>query len=431
MHPLPNSQSATRNPKFTRSPWLFIPTLYLAEGIPYVIINTLSTIFYKKLGIDNVQIAFWTGFLYLPWVVKMFWGPGVDLYSTKRNWILWTEGAMTVCLALMGLSLQIEDFFFYSLALLVLGAFISATHDIAVDGFYLLALSEKTQALFVGIRSFFYRMAMIFGSGVLVMLAGYLEISFKNISIAWTLTMGVASVIFLGLVIYHRWTLPFPELQQDILKKENSPGFRDIIQTYFMRDKIGLVLCFILLYRLGEAMLVKLIAPFLLDGVEAGGLGLSTSQVGLAYGTFGVGALVLGGILGGWAISKWGLKKCIWLMVLALNLPDLFYVYMAYAQPSMSWVYPLVALEQFGYGLGFSAYTVFLLQVSKGKYPTAHFAISTGLMALGMMLPGMISGYLQKFLGYPLFFCVVLLLTLPGMLIIPFIPLESTNRGRG
>jgi MFS transporter, PAT family, beta-lactamase induction signal transducer AmpG len=413
----------------TTSPWKFIPTLYFTSGIPYIIINTVSVIFYKKLGIDNTQIALWTSFLYLPWVIKMFWGPIVDIYSTKRQWIIYTQLAMFICLGLVAFSLQLPNFFFISLTALTIGAFISATYDIATDGFYLLALSPEQQALFVGIRSLFYRLAVIFGSGILVILAGQLEVSLNNIPLSWTLTIGFSSLILAMLFIFHRLILPLPESnkREETTARENIP-FWSIITSYFAQQKIINILAFILLYRLGEAMLVKMASLFLLDKPEVGGLGLSTSDVGLAYGTFGVISLICGGIFGGLLISKYGLKKCLFPMALALNLPDIFYVYMAYTKPSLTLIYPLVSLEQFGYGFGFTAFSVYLMYICQGEYKTSHFAISTGIMALGMMLPGLISGYLQKSLGYPVFFVLVCLLTIPGMIALFFIPLKEESK---
>ncbi|MBD2337035.1 MFS transporter [Calothrix sp. FACHB-156] len=413
----------TRSP----SPWTYIPTLYFAEGVPNVIISSVSVIFYKKLGIDNDQITAWTSFLYLPWVIKMFWGPVVDIYATKRTWILVTQFAMFCCLSLVALSLQLPNFFFVSLAALTVGAFISATYDIATDGFYMLALNPEQQAFFVGIRSLFYRIAVLFGSGLLVVLAGRLETTLNNIPLSWTISIGFSAVIFVILFIFHRFILPSPEL--DISRQTQAQGekipFVDIIQSYFRQEKIGAILAFILLYRLGEAMLLKVASLFLLDKLEKGGLAVSTEQFGLIYGTFGVLSLIIGGILGGMIISRYGLKKCLLPMALALNLPDLFYVYLAYAKPSLTLVYPLVSLEQFGYGLGFTAFSVYLMYICQGEYKTSHYAISTGLMALGLMLPGAISGTIQQAIGYPLFFVLVCLLTIPGMITIFFIPLKE------
>ncbi|KAF3884772.1 MULTISPECIES: MFS transporter [Nostocales] len=411
----------------SRSPWAFIPTLYFASGMPYVIINTLSVIFYKKLGIDNTQITFWTSLLYLPWILKMFWSPIVDTYWTKRTWILGTQLAMFCCLGLVAFSLQLPNFFFISLAGLTVGAFISATYDIATDGFYLLALNPGEQAFFVGIRSLFYRIALIFGSGFLVILAGILEEKYlKSIPLSWSLSIGLSSLILATLFIFHQIFLPLPEAgDRSQLEAQSKISFFDIIISYFKQEKIAAILAFILLYRFGEAMLLKIAQLFLLDKPEAGGLGLSTSTVGLIYGTFGVLSLIVGGITGGMVISRYGLKKCLLPMALALNLPDIFYVYMAYAKPSLPLVYALVSFEQLGYGFGFTAFSIYLMYISKGEYKTSHFAISTGIMALGIMLPGLISGYIQAQVGYFLFFILVCLLTVPGMITLFFIPLEE------
>ncbi|AFY31899.1 MFS transporter [Calothrix sp. PCC 7507] len=411
--------------KHPPSPWTFIPTLYFAEGIPNVLIGTVSVIFYKKLGIDNDQITAWTSFLYLPWVIKMFWGPLVDIYSTKRTWILVTQFAMFCCLSLVALSLQLQNFFFISLAALTLGAFISATYDIATDGFYMLALNAEQQAFFVGIRSLFYRLAVLFGSGFLVVLAGRLETSLNNIPLSWTISIGFSAVIFIILFIFHRLILPLPTSDIPSQLESGNIPFWEVIRTYFQQEKIGAIIAFILLYRLGEAMLLKIASLFLLEKIEKGGLGISTEEFGWIYGTFGVLSLIIGGILGGILISRYGLKKCLLPMALALNLPDIFYVYMAYTKPSLQLVYPLVALEQFGYGFGFTAFSVYLMYICRGEYKTSHYAISTGLMALGLMLPGAISGAIQKAVGYPLFFVLVCFLTIPGMISLFFIPLQA------
>ncbi|MFM7405191.1 MAG: MFS transporter [Cuspidothrix sp.] len=412
------------------SPWIYIPTLYFAEGIPYMVINSVSVIFYKKLGVDNTQIAFWTSLISFPWILKMFWSPFVDIYSTKRKWLLTMQIIMFFCLTGLALSFHIPNFFFLSLGILTIAAFISATYDIATDGFYMLALHPEQQAVFVGIRSLFYRFAILFTTGFLVFLAGYLEESTENIPLSWSIVIGIAAAIFAVLFVFHSWLLPTPEssnkdLETNRESKIDQIPFLKIIISYFQQPKIAIILAFILLYRFGEAMLLKVASLFLLDKPELGGLGLSTQEFGLVYGTFGVISLIFGGILGGLLIAKYGLKKCLLPMALALNLPNAFYIYMAYVQPELKFVYPLVSLEQFGYGVGFTAFTVYLMYVSKGENKTSHFAISTGLMALGLMIPGAISGQIQQSLGYPLFFVVVCLATIPGMLTIFFIPLEE------
>ncbi len=412
-----------------RNPWSYLPTLYFSEGLPYVLINTVSVILYKRLGIDNAHIAFWTSWLYLPWVIKMFWGPLVDVYSTKRNWIIWTQAAMSLCMFLVAFSLRLRSFFTLSLISFFAGAFISATFDIATDGFYMLALIEKEQALFVGLRAGFYRLAMIFGTGLLVYVAGMLETSSNDIVWSWSTIMAVSGLIFISAALYHKIFLPYPlhDHYQSGLEKNNEASFVEVIRSYFSQDKIGVMLSFILLYRLGEAMLLKLVSPFLLDQPGAGGLGLTTKEVGLIYGTVGVACLVSGGILGGWLISRFGFKRCLWPMVVIMHLPDLFFVYMAYVQPGIGLVYPLVALEQFGYGLGFTVFTVYLMYSAGERYKTSHYAISTGVMALGMMLPGFASGWLQEAVGYKLFFVIVCCMTVPGMLTIPFLSTQKSE----
>ncbi|HAM35083.1 MAG TPA: MFS transporter [Elusimicrobia bacterium] len=411
-----------------RNPWAIIPTLYFASGLPYILINTVSVILYKRMGIDNGRIAFWTSWLYLPWVIKMLWGPLVDMYSTKRNWILWSQVAMAAALAAAAMSLKQSGFFMMSLLFFTIGAFVSATQDIAIDGFYMLALSDKEQAFFAGIRATFYRFAMIFGSGLLVALAGRLETSTGNTPASWAAALALPAILFVLLAAYHKLILPQPSMDgQQGGRHVRSPAvFLEIMASYFRQERIGATLAFILLYRLAEAMLVKLAAPFLLDSRAAGGLGLTTAQVGVVYGTFGVASLVVGGILGGWLIARYGFKRCLWPMVLALHLPDVCFVYMAYAQPPASLACVLVSAEQFGYGIGFAAFTVYLLmRAGESAYKTSHYAISTGIMALGMMVPGFASGYIQQAVGYKAFFLIVCIATLPGFLVIPFIPKEQ------
>jgi MFS transporter, PAT family, beta-lactamase induction signal transducer AmpG len=420
-------------PAASRNPWSFLPTLYFAEGLPYVLVNTVSVILYKRMGIDNASIAFWTSWLYLPWVIKMFWGPFVDVYSTKRKWILASQAVMSFCMFVIAFSLRSSSFFFLSLAAFFAGAFISATYDIATDGFYMLALSEKEQAMFVGLRAAFYRLAMIFGTGFLVYLAGMLEISTSDIAGSWSTIMTVSGLIFASAFVYHKFMLPFPAADSARTPGRTYDGasFLEVIRSYLRQEKVGVLLAFILFYRLGEAMLLKLVSPFLLDTRAVGGLALTTEQVGLVYGTVGTLSLVFGGILGGWLISRFGFRRCVWPMVLIMHLPDLFFVYMAYAQPGMGLVYPLVALEQFGYGLGFTVFTVYLMSSASGKYKTSHYAISTGIMALGMMMPGFKSGALQQAVGYRTFFIIVCFMTIPGILTIPFLPKDRMEKKAG
>jgi len=411
-----------------RNPWLWVPPLYLAEGLPYVVVMTVSVIMYKRLDVSNTEIALYTSWLYLPWVIKPFWSPVVDLLKTKRFWIIIMQFFIGAGLAGVALTLPTEKFFQYTLAFFWLMAFSSATHDIAADGFYMLGLKEHQQAYFVGIRSTFYRLAMLSGQGLLVILAGQIEESSGDIPFAWMITFLILAGLFVLFLIYHLFILPHPKSDSPREQVQIKNFINESLRTFssfFKRKEILIIIFFILLYRLAEAQLVKMASPFLLDTKEVGGLGLSTSDVGFVYGTVGVIALSLGGILGGIAASQHGLKFWIWWMLLAINLPDLVYIYLAATQTSNFILINIcVAVEQFGYGFGFTAFMLYLIFISDGEYKTAHFAIATGLMALGMMLPGMISGWIQEQIGYLNFFIWVCISTIPAFVITKFIKID-------
>ncbi len=580
----------------TKNPWSWIPTLYFAEGLPYVIVITLSVIMYKRLGISNADIALYTSWLYLPWVIKPLWSPIVDILRTKRFWIITMQLIIGAGLAGIALTIPAPDFFQFTLLFFWLLAFSSATHDISADGFYMLALNESQQSFFVGIRSTFYRSAMIAGQGLLVILAGNLEgmfsvspaevkvianpqkffeqtiqidsvsvkpipgnlsvianpsvieigtkpitkesvefytnfarrfntmngfnlneltvpdtvidnelvgnvaiikfhlskqpnegdeyfvnidflegnsgftiiegESFKftsynwdkpafsiiqidqnmqskteavfmiqsdKIPVAWMITIGVVALLFIFFFIYHKFVLPQPTNDKSVVDIYRSSALKEFFRTFFRffeKEKVLIIIGFLLLYRLGESQLVKMAAPFLLDPRSVGGLGLQTVDVGFIYGTVGMIALVLGGILGGFAISKNGLKTWLWLMLIAINIPNTVYVYMSYIQPTDIWIiYVCVAIEQFGYGFGFTAYVMYMIFISEGEYKTSHYAIATGFMALGMMVPGMFSGQIQEAIGYKYFFIWVCIATIPSFIIAKFIPL-SKNFGK-
>lgn len=392
--------------------WSWIPSLYFAEGLPYFAVTAISVILYKRLGISNTDIALYTSWFYLPWVIKPFWSPIVDMLSTRRLWIIATQLIMGATLASIAFTIPLDSFLQWTICLFWLLAFSSATHDIAADGFYMLGLNEEGQSFFAGIRSTFYRIATIFGQGILIYFAGKMEIVTNNIPLAWSITFGLLCAMLVMLGIYHHFTLPRPE--QDKARSINSVkeamlSFGNIITTFFKKPGIVPALLFMLLFRLPEAQLVKLINPFLMDSIEAGGLGMSTEQIGITYGTIGVIGLIVGGILGGICISRHGLKRWLWPMVMSISIPDLVYVYLSYAQPdSLMIINSCVFVEQLGYGFGFTAYMLYLIYFAQGEYPTAHYAISTAFMALGMMLPGMISGYIQESLGYFNFFVWVI-----------------------
>lgn len=397
----------------TKNGWQWIPTLYFAEGLPYFAVTVISVILYKRMGIDNTAIALYTSWLYLPWVIKPFWSPIVEMLSTRRMWIVVTQLTMGAMLAGIAFTIPINSFFQWTLAIFWLMAFGSATHDIAADGFYMLGLDGEEQSFFSGIRSIFYRIATIFGQGVLIIVAGRLEEYTGSITVAWSITFAATAAIMLSLGCYHANALPKPA--SDVSRniggiKEAISNFGNILSSYFKKEGIVPSLLFMLLFRLPEAQLVKMLNPFLLDNREAGGLALSTEQIGITYGTIGVAGLITGGIAGGIAISKKGLKYWLWPMVAAISLPDLVYVYLSMAQPhDISIINSCIFFEQLGYGFGFTAYMLYLIYFAQGKYPTAHYAISTAFMALGMMLPGMVSGYIQEAVGYENFFIWVMI----------------------
>lgn len=392
-----------------RSPWAWVPTLYFAQGLPYVAVMTLSVIMYKRLGISNTDIALYTAWLYLPWVIKPFWSPFVDIISTKRRWTIVMQWCIALTLGGIAFTIQAPFFFTVTLAVFWIMAFVSATHDIAADGFYMLALTPHEQSIYVGIRSTFYRIATVAGQGLLVILAGTIETRTGNIPLAWSIAFGVLSGFFLAVVIYHSWALPHPASDG-----ERTPGrgarqilaeFGETFRSFFCKEGIVPAIVFMLLYRLPEAQLVKMINPFLLDSPELGGLGLSTGEVGTVYGTIGIIGLTLGGIIGGLAAAAGGLKRWMMPMAWSMSLTCLTFVYMSYASDlSMLTIYTCVFVEQFGYGFGFTAYMLYLIYFSQGRHQTAHYAICTGFMALGMMLPGMAAGWLVDTIGYRHFF---------------------------
>lgn len=577
--------------KEKRSPWEWIPTLYFAEGLPYIIVITISVVMYKRLGISNADIALYTSWLYLPWVIKPLWSPLVDVLRTKRLWILAMQLLIGAGMAGVAFTIPMPDFFQFTLAFFWLIAFSSATHNISADGFYMLALTESQQSFFVGIRSTFYRVAMIAGQGLLVVLAGYLEgtmgvhpAEFKVIAnpnkffqetitvdslrakpiegslriianpadieisthpktkeeafsyirfahnfnvmngfsedqfglpdtthsqdlvgnlgivkfilskppsegseyiveivndggpesikvveggklkftsmnwnkpafaviqldsniakkseakfraqinkvpLAWVFTFAVLAGLFFLFFVYHKFILPVPAADKTVGLNRNSSAFKEFFRSFFRffeMKKIFLVIGFLLLYQFAQAQLVMMTTPFMLDSRDVGGLGLSTTNIGFIYGTVGVIALLLGGIIGGFAINMKGLKYWILPMLLAINLPNLLYIYLAYEQPTVIWIiYACIAVEQFGYGFGLTAYIMYMIYVSDGEYKTSHYAIATGFMALGMMVPGMFSGIIQEAIGYKFFFIWIMVATIPSFLIVKYIPIE-------
>ena len=537
----------------SNKPWAWIPSLYLFQSIPFYIVNLTSVVIYKTMGVSISSIAFWTSLLYLPWTIKLLWSPVVDSISTKRNWVLFTQFLIALTIVLVGLSFQTINFYPISISLFLLLAFLSASHDISADGFYMLSLSTHQQAFFVGIRNSFNRIGRLLSIGAITLLVGFLldrsglppatfevhatsnethsnalsldsskiqnkklaivctpslvpislwtkgesdsasvfislskapadqqtivatvnridgspeidlskketgrfefnrtnwnvpkkcrlivdhnlkhpaqslfKVSAGNVGFSWTISVVALGILLLLIAIYHYFILPVPE---EAIKERKAGGnaYVEVFTSFFTKSGTAPALFFFLFYRLGESQLVKVTPVFLIDQHSAGGLGLTTSQFGLAYGTLGILCLVLGGILGGLAAAKWGLKKMIGFMAMGMNLPILLYVYMAYVQPqagSLS-IYVMIGLEEMGYGFGFTAYMLYMLHyVGESKFKTAEYAIGTSLMALGMMLPGMISGKMVEWMGYEHFFIYVFICQMPGLLCLRYLKID-------
>lgn len=382
-----------------KSPWWWIPTTYIAEGLPYFAVNTLAVLVYHKMGIGLADMAFFTGWLYLPWVIKPFWSPFVDLFKTKRLWTISMQFLMAITLASVGFFLPASFFLSATLVFFWLTAFFSATHDISADGYYMIELTAHEQAAFVGVRSTFYRIASLIGQGGLVMLAGYLERKSGNVAQAWSWIFILLGAFFLIVSIYH--TRFMPKSADDkpvpgVTVKTILRDFATTFVTFFQKPHIIPAILFMLFYRLPEALCLKLVQPFLISPRNEGGLGLSTYNLGLINGTIGVIALLAGGIIGGIAISRGGLKKWLWPMALCLTLPCIFYCILAMWQPeNFTLICAAIFIEQFGYGFGFTAFMLYLIYFSRGESKTSHYAFCTAFMALGMMIPGMFAGWLH------------------------------------
>jgi MFS family permease len=499
--------------KTENKPWLWIPLLNFASGLPYAVIISVSVLMYKNLGITNEDIGVYTSLLYLPWVIKPLWSPFIELNGTKRKWFLSMQLLISVAFLIVGLTIPMNNFFILTLAIFWVAAFASASNDIASDGFYLLVLPKDQQSFFLGIRSTFYRLSMLAGNGLIVLLAGYLEHKYGDNRKAWSYTMIFVGSLMTFITIYNYFSTPKNEINTAGTAKEiEDKSFASVFASFFKKKQIVLILAFILLFRLGESQLMKMLTPFLVDPIkyelvessseaneskalelynlkvksgeklsdselklmysklpilvetrnlkkplvevinkdskeynnlnksridfvnrliankgnqktiEKGGMGLDTEDIGLIYGTFGLIALTVGGILGGIAISRQGLTKWMLPMILTMHLPIIGFILLSHFHPSsIYYIYAVVIVEQFGYGFGFAAFMMYLIYVAEGESKTSHYAIATGFMALGMMLPGMVSGYIQEYLGYGNFFIWVFLATIPGIILSRFL----------
>ena len=401
--------------KNSRNPWAWIPTLYFAEGLPNVIVTTLSVVMYMQLGLTDAEVGLYTGWLALPWVIKPLWSPFIDLLKTKRWWVLTMQALIGAALAGIAFSLPTVFWFQATMCFFFLIAFCSATHDISADGFYMIELDEHNQTKFVGLRNTFYRLAIIFVNGFLVMLAGVLQVMFRNqIRFSWALIFYGLAGIFIGLWLYHSRLMPTPkeDVQTERTVGEVTHELKNMFRTFFTKFGVRetvIVMLFLLFYRFPEALLNTMTKTFILRPNSQGGLGMSPQEYGLANGTVGLIGLLLGGIIGGILVSRDGMKKWLWPMVCAITLPDAVYIYLSYSLNSdIVMVSSCLFVEQFGYGLGFTVLTLYMLFYSQGKFKTSHYSICTGISYLGLMLPGMVSGYLKDLLGYRHFFIVVM-----------------------
>lgn len=407
--------------------WAWIPTLYFSQGLPNVAVATLAVVMYKNLGVSNTQIGLYTSWLYLPWVIKPLWSPLIDLVGTKRGWIVALQFVIGAALGLIAFTVPTSFFLQATLAVFWLVAFSSATHDIAADGFYLLALKKPEQAAFVGVRSTFFRLAMITGQGGLIFLVGTLHQSTGGYASAWAIVFAVLAAFFMLIGVYHWRALPRLEIDRPQITASNPwLGWWTVFSAFFRKPEILTILGFLLLYRIAEAQLLKMVIPFLIDERSVGGLAMSNEQLGAFYGTFGVLALTVGGLVGGYLVSRHGLRKMLWWMVAAMHIPNVVFVVLAVVQPeSLAPVGVGLVLEQFGYGFGFTAYMVYMMIAAEGAHKTAHYAICTGFMALGIMLPGMVAGWIQEQLGYANFFWWVLICAVPSIAAAAFIKIDQ------
>ena len=398
-----------------RNPWAWIPTLYFAEGLPNIIVTGLSVVMYMQMGLSDAEVGLFTGWLALPWVIKPLWSPFIDLLKTKRWWVLAMQALIGASLAGIAFSIPTAFWFQATMCFFFLIAFCSATHDISADGFYMIELDDHNQAKYVGLRNTFYRLAIIFVNGMLVSLAGILQVMFRGqIRFTWALIFYGLAGLFIGLWLYHSRFMPRPAEDVNTRRTvaEVTSELKNMFITFFQKfDRRGtlIVMLFLLFYRFPEALLNTMTKTFMLRHNYVGGLGLSPQEYGLANGTVGLIGLLLGGIIGGVLVSRDGMKRWLWPMVCAITLPDVVYIYLSYSLNSnLIVVSSCLFIEQFGYGLGFTVLTLYMLYYSQGKYKTSHYSICTGISYLGLMLPGMLSGYIKDMVGYRVFFIIVM-----------------------
>ena len=420
-------------------PLRWIPSLYFAMGLPFVVLNMVSAVLYKDLGISDAQIAFWTSLIMWPWTLKFLWSPFLELYRTKKFWVVGSQLLSGVLFGVAALSLHLPLFFSVSVAVFAVVAFSGATHDIAADGVYMSELTTQDQAKYIGWQGAFYNLAKLVATGGLVWLAGWLYEGFSadgassyDASVgSWTVVLLILCVTLVALGLYHLRALPSGgSASEGRSLRDGLSGLREVIGAFFTKKHIWYYIAFIILYRLGEGFVMKIVPLFLKADTASGGLGLSNQQIGLYYGTFGAGAFLLGSLLAGYYIAHRGLRRTLFTLCCIFNIPFAVYALLAWLQSQSMWlVGGGIVVEYFGYGFGFVGLTLFMMQqVAPGKHQMAHYAFASGIMNLSVMLAGAVSGYLSDALGYGMFFLAVMLATVPAFLVTWFVPFTYDDK---
>ena len=415
------------------SPLAWVPSLYFAMGLPFVVLNMVSAVMFKDLGIQDAQIAFWTSLIMWPWTIKFLWSPFLELFRTKKFFVVATQLLSGVMFGVAALSLHLPSFFAVTIAVFAVVAFSGATHDIAADGVYMSELSTRDQAKYIGWQGAFYNLAKLVATGGLVWFAGWLyerssaagAASFDAYVHAWTVVLAILCGLLVLIGLYHAKMLPSGGAAAEKHSlREGLRGLREVIVAFFAKQLIGYSIAFTSLCRLGEGFVMKIVPLVLKADTAVGGLGLSNQQIGLYYGTFGAGAFLLGSLLAGYYIAARGLRRTLFTLCCIFNVPFVVYALLAFFQPSSMWfIAGGIVLEYFGYGFGFVGLTLFMMQqVAPGKHQMAHYAFASGIMNLSVMLTGAVSGYLSDWLGYKVFFLVVMLTTIPAFVMTRLIP---------
>ena len=429
--------------KTSKSPITWVPSVYFAMGLPFVVLNIVSVLMFKGMGIRDGQITFWTSLIMMPWTLKFLWSPFLEMYKTKKFFVVLTQLVTGLGFLLVGLVLHLPWFFSLCIFLMAIIAFSGATHDIATDGVYMAELSKEEQASWIGWQGAFYNIAKIVASGGLVWVAGRLikhfggvegatkEVMHSAATNAWMIVMIAIGALMILLGLYHIKQLPSGKgtAVKTESAKETFDRLVEVLKNFFTKKHIVYYIFFIILYRFGEGFVMKIVPLFLKAARSAGGLGLNEEQIGLYYGTFGAAAFVLGSVLAGYYISHFGLKKTLFSLCCVFNLPFVAYTLLSFYQPENGLLIGgAITLEYFGYGFGFVGLTLFMMQqVAPGKHQMAHYAFASGIMNLGVMLPGSISGFISDALGYKYFFVFTLVATIPAFLITYFVPFTYSD----